>query len=296
VNAQAASFDPGRLAQRRHDLVTPEGVPLRLTVAGAGDRVGALLLDQIFIVASVLALAVPLLWLSARRAVTGDVALAAILFGIFLARNAYYPFFELAWQGRTPGKRLLKIRVVDRHGGPLTAEAVLARNLTREVEIFLPIAAAFGAGSFFPGAPGLARLLALAWLLLFGLLPLFNGDRLRVGDLLAGTMVVLQPEPRLLPDLSEGVAASGALAFTPAQLDAYGIYELQVLEDVLRAGGPGRRETLEAVAERIRGRIGLGEREPAEDFLRGYYAALRARLEARLLLGKRRADKHDTAR
>ena len=286
--------DAGLALERRHEVVTPEGVPLQLAVAAAGDRLAALLLDQLFIGLGVLVLAVPLFWLLARGVVNADLVLAAFILGIFLARNAYYPFFELSWQGRTPGKRLLKIRVVDRHGGPLTAEAVLARNLTRELEIFLPLAAVFGAGSFFPGAPGLARLLALGWLLLFGLLPLFNKDRLRVGDLLAGTIVVLQPEPLLLPDLSAGGAPPGEEGFTPAQLDAYGIYELQVLEDVLRAGGTGRAETLEAVAAKIRARIGWGGREPAEGFLRRYYAALRARLEGRLLLGKRRADKHDT--
>jgi uncharacterized RDD family membrane protein YckC len=290
----SAAYDAGRLAERRHDVVTPEGVPLQLTVAAAGDRVGALLLDQLFIVLGVLVLAIPLFWLLSRRAVDGDLVLAAFVLGIFLARNAYYPFFELSWQGRTPGKRLLKIRVVDRHGGPLTAEAVVARNLTREVEIFLPLAALSGAGTFFPGAPGLARLLALAWLLLFGLLPLFNKDRLRVGDLLAGTVVVLQPEPLLLPDLSAG-AEAGELGFTQAQLDAYGVYELQVLEDVLRASGPARQEMLEQVAAKIRARIGWEGPEPAEPFLSQYYAALRARLEGRLLFGKRRVDKHDTS-
>jgi uncharacterized RDD family membrane protein YckC len=288
------AYDAGRFPERRHEVTTPEGVPLQLTVAGAGDRLGALLLDQLFIGLCALALAIPLLWLLGRGLVQQDLVLAALILGVFLLRNVYYPFFELSWQGRTPGKRLLKIRVVDRHGGPLRAEAVMARNLTRELEIFLPLAAASGAGTFFPGAPGVARLLALGWLLLFGLLPLFNRDRLRVGDLLAGTMVVLQPEPILLPDLSAEDAPAGADGFSPAQLDAYGVYELQVLEDVLRASGPGRRETLEAVAAKIRARIGWEGREADEAFLRRYYAALRGRLEGRLLFGKRRADKHDT--
>jgi uncharacterized RDD family membrane protein YckC len=291
----SSAHDAGGLTERRHEILTPEGVPLQLTVAAAGDRLGALLLDQLFIGLGVLALGIPLLWLLVRGVVVPDLVAAAFVLGIFLARNVYYPFFELSWQGQTPGKRLLKIRVVDRHGGSLRAEAVLARNLTREVEIFLPLAAVSGAGSFFPGAPGLARLLALAWLLLFGLLPLFNKDRLRVGDLLAGTIVVLQPEPILLPDLSTGAAPPGEEGFTAAQLDAYGVYELQVLEDLLRASGPGRQERLEAVAAKIRARIGWEGREPVEAFLRRYYAALRGRLEGRLLFGKRRADKHDQA-
>jgi uncharacterized RDD family membrane protein YckC len=294
----AGAYGAGRVHERRHQVVTPEEVPLQFTVAGAGDRLGALLLDQIFIGLGVLTLGIPLLWLFARDVVDGDLVLAILILAVFLGRNAYFPFFELAWQGRTPGKRLLGIRVVDRRGGPLTAEAVVARNLTREIEIFLPLAALSSAGALFPAAPGPARLLAVAWLLLFGLLPLFNKDRLRVGDLLAGTVVVLQPEPLLLPDLTAdltaGAAAPAEGGFTPAQLDAYGEYELQVLEDVLRASGPGRQETLEAVAAKIRARIGWEGREPAEAFLSRYYAALRGRLEGRLLFGRRRAHKHDT--
>jgi hypothetical protein len=69
---------------------------------------------------------------------------------------------------------------------------------------------------------------------------------------------------------------------------------LQVLEEVLR-----RTEvrTVAAVADRIRGKIGW-TRGPIESdyaFLDAYYLALRARLESRLLFGRRRRDKYDTA-
>ena len=88
-------------------------------------------------------------------------------------------------------------------------------------------------------------------------------------------------------------AAQGDFAFTQAQVDAYGAKELQVLEEVLR-----RTEvrTIAAVAERIRGKIGW-TRGPIESdyaFLDAYYLALRARLESRLLFGRRRRDKFDT--
>ena len=77
-------------------------------------------------------------------------------------------------------------------------------------------------------------------------------------------------------------------------MEAYGIYELHVLEDLLRGTGEGRDANLEVVAAKIRARIGWEDTaEPAEEFLGRYYAALRARLEGRLLLGKRRANKHD---
>jgi len=107
-------------------------------------------------------------------------------------------------------------------------------------------------------------------------------------------MVVKAPKLRLLRDVAEnGAAPVGGLAFTPAQLDAYGIKELQVLEQVLRTSD---RRTLAAVAARIRGRIGWeGPADiPDRTFLNAYYAGLRQRLETGLLFGRRRRDKHDT--
>ena len=70
--------------------------------------------------------------------------------------------------------------------------------------------------------------------------------------------------------------------------------ELQVLEDVLRRGD---KRTLAAVADRIRGKIGWrsGPGETDTAFLAAYYAALRGRLEHRLLFGHRRRDKFDKA-
>ena len=74
--------------------------------------------------------------------------------------------------------------------------------------------------------------------------------------------------------------------FTTAQLDAYGVKELHVLEDVLRLRD---RKTMRAVADRIAGKIGWVRNEDDDfDFLGAYYAGLRGRLESRLLMGRRR--------
>jgi hypothetical protein len=131
-------------------------------------------------------------------------------------------------------------------------------------------------------------------MLAFGLLPLFNRDRLRVGDLVAGTVVVRTPDAVLLEDLADAPARE-ALTFTDAQLDVYGVYELQVLEDVLRGRGrAGHADAVQTVAAKVRGKIGWsGPPVADEPFLDAFYAALRGRLERRLLFGKRRADKHD---
>ena len=82
-----------------------------------------------------------------------------------------------------------------------------------------------------------------------------------------------------------------AFTFTPEQLDAYGVYELETLEGVLRRSDAAARLP---VAQAIIDRIGWPvEVEDIDGFLSAYYTQLRTRLEKRLLLGKRRADKFD---
>jgi uncharacterized RDD family membrane protein YckC len=274
------------------EVMTPEGVPVRFEVAEAGDRAAAFLLDLLAVAGLTLLLLAAPIALAVSGRLSADIPLALAVLLVFLVRTFYFTWFELRWQGATPGKRRIGLRAVDARGGPVSAEAIVARNLTREVEVFLPLAALSSPELLWPGAPGWARLVALVWLLVLLFLPLLNRDRLRVGDLVAGTLVVRTPAPALQADLAK--EAPAALAFTPAQLDAYGIYELQVLEGLLRAAGPTRAGTLAAVATQVRSKIGwTGPVADPENFLRDFYAAMREHLERRLLFGKRRADKHD---
>ncbi len=288
----------GAARVREMEIMTPEGVPLRFKVALAGDRIAALLLDVVVLLGASFVLVLPLIVLAFRGDVGGDLLGAAAVLILFLVRTFYFAFFELAWRGQTPGKRRNGIRVIDASGGALSAEAIVARNLTREVELFLPLVALLAPEALFPGAPGWARLAALAWAAIFGFMPLFNRDRQRVGDLVAGTVVVRLPAAALLEDMADAAsrrARPEALSFAPEELDVYGVYELQVLEQVLRdEGKPGHAAALAAVAEKVRAKIDFHGAAPSDEvFLRAFYAALRARLEHRLLLGKRRADKHD---
>jgi hypothetical protein len=128
----------------------------------------------------------------------------------------------------------------------------------------------------------------LIWCGVFLAIPLLNRDRLRVGDLVGGTWVVMAPRRVLDTDLSANSAAP--TVFSTAALDAYGIKELNILEDVLRRKDP---DTMSAVAARIRKKIGFEIPMPDEKFLADYYVGLRGRLESRLLFGTRRRDKHE---
>lgn len=288
-------------------VVTPEGVPLVFHAAPLGDRFVAVLIDLGCLFGLVLLVA--LLFVLAGFE-GDDFAGALLMLLVFALRFGYFTTAELRRRGSTFGKRRAGIRVVDAAGGPLTAEAVVVRNLLRELELFLPLMLAAGGGSMGLGASATMRWLAVAWAFGFGFVPLFNARRMRVGDLFAGTLVVVVPRTALLDDVGRldtpppkgaPAAAEGpppTLAFTDAQLDVYGEFELQVLEDVLRRGqeaGQGQGPFV-AVAERIAKKIGYTgsvRRGDALPFLRAYYAALRARLEHRRLLGRGKADKHD---
>ena len=195
-------------------------------------------------------------------------------------------------RGATPGKRAMGLRVIAADGGPLSADMVFARNAMREVEVFLPLTFFAARGQ---GVDAALITLGAIWSGVFVVFPLFNRDRRRMGDLVAGTLVVKAPKKVLQIDLADTErAAARGFAFTPAQLDAYGIKELHVLEDVLRAGD--RRAQAE-VAARIRAKIGWEGPEDLADrtFLNAYYAALRGRLESQMLFGRRRKDKFDVS-
>ena len=204
---------------------------------------------------------------------SGPLQLLAVLWiiSVFLFRNAYFLYFELGDRAATWGKRAVGIRVAARDGGRLTAEAVIARNIVRDVELFLP--------------------------LVFLLFPLFNRDRLRGGDVIAGTWVI-QNVKRNLGDIvapsaanlsGDGTATVTRYQFSDDDLSVYGEYELQTLENVLRSD---QNEALQKVAESICQKIGW---EPGSGdervFLEAYYTALRARLERSMKFGKRRKDK-----
>jgi uncharacterized RDD family membrane protein YckC len=283
---------------RERELVTPEGVPLRLTLASVGDRAAALAIDLVVLYGGLIAVLVLTALAAGGDLIGGGWVVPFVMVFTFLLQNFYFIFFELRWRGATPGKRAMGVRVVDRRGGALSVDAVVARNLVRDLEVFLPLQALLAPELLIAHAPGWALLLASAWLFLFALMPLFNRDRLRVGDMVAGTLVVIAPRALLLPDVgAASTAARGAAyEFTNEQLAIYGIYELQVLEGVLRQDPTTIEyaQAVDTVCEKIKHKVSWPrdqwQVEP-ERFLGDFYAALRARLERDMLFGKRQEDK-----
>lgn len=160
----------------RLTIQTPEGVDIELTLAGLGSRLGAALLDAAIQLALVVAVVVALtLAGSALPADLGVFVLgigALILTGIMVG---YYVLFEALGGGRTPGKAAFGIRVATVDGSPLTAVAVVLRTLMRLVD-FLP-------GGYAAGAVSIV----------------VTSRNQRLGDLVAGTVVIRDRKPALSP-------------------------------------------------------------------------------------------------
>jgi len=279
--------------KRQRTLVTPEGIALRLEIASVGQRLSALIIDLMIIAGVLILLLLATGFAFAAAGQNSREAVLIVLFlGLFLLRNGYFLAGEMSARAATLGKRAMGLRVASRDGGRLRFEAIFTRNVLRELELFLPLTLMLMALVTGGTVDGWIYLLGLVWCGVFVFLPLFNADKLRAGDLVAGTWVLRAPRQKLLRDMADdGADAQPHFAFTPAQLDAYGVKELQVLEQVLR---DANRATVRAVADRIVAKITF-DRGAATDleFLRAYYHAVRGRLESRLLMGKRRKDKFD---
>lgn len=272
-------------AKKTRQFVTPEGVDLELRIAGAGLRFGALLVDLLLILAALILFSLFMLWVGIAS--QSDVAVVVWMLGAFVLRTFWFIGFELGARAATPGKRLMGIRVVARDGGRLTADAVVARNLIRELELFLPLMM-LGVGAAEDMVSGWTMLAGVLWSLTLSLFLLFNRDRMRMGDLIAGTWVVMAERAKLDADIAVD-AAGEAMVFTDAELSVYGIFELQELERVLRHRDA---RAMREVVDTIRAKIGRPVAEEDDVFLLSYYRQLKARLERGLLFGKRREDKY----
>ena len=298
--------------RRTRTLITPEGLALPLTLASRAGRAGALVLDVMIIVTGLIAFHFAIYWIadgvfSGTRFDPDRMSQAAMEFlGIVLALlvfSTWYGYFlvqELGPRGATLGKRLVGIRIAARGGARLTPEAVIARNLLRDIEIFYPLITLLVLTAVAQrGEPvGMLGWVVTGWFALFLLFPLFNRDALRAGDIVAGTWVVERPRARLSAALSvQGAGAARGASdvtgvrydFGEAELSVYGEKELQTLERMLR---DSPEEALTAVHAAICRKIGW---EPGAGderaFLEAFYAQLRAKLETDMRFGKRKADK-----
>lgn len=145
---------------RRIALETPEHVKLEYQLADLGSRAAALALDLAIVAAAILLVALVFRY-------TGGLGQAVLYIVGFFAVWGYFLFFEAVWDGRTPGKRAVGLRVLHDGGEPLSFQGAVLRNLIRIVDLQPALTGMAGAASI-----------------------LFNRRAQRLGDLVAGTIVV----------------------------------------------------------------------------------------------------------
>jgi uncharacterized RDD family membrane protein YckC len=165
-------MDPG---SDQLSIETPELVAIEMPLAGIGSRFIALLIDYLIWGAGFLVLfflaAFLVPGMSVFNRVSAQWAVAIAIFVVFLVNWGYFTLFEAFWNGRTPGKRVARIRVIQRSGRAIGLFESMARNLLRYIDQ-IP----------FP-------------LHVVGVIAMFSTrQHQRLGDLAAGTLVVRDKE------------------------------------------------------------------------------------------------------
>ncbi len=199
---------------RRLVVRTPENLELSYQLAGAGTRAAAYVIDVFLMVAIVtvfqnlIAAALTPLLFEMRSYVAAALGILS-----FVCFNAYFIVFELLWAGQSPGKRLVGIRVVKTGGYALRFPDSLMRNLLRAVD-FLPV---------FYGI-GLTSLLLTRYCQ-------------RIGDLVAGTLVVYQGQNAADAILSTNVAGNQATQLPIVKLREIPPEVIETCDEFLRTRG-----------------------------------------------------------
>jgi len=145
-----------------------------MPLAGIGSRFIAVVVDYLVWTAGALVLlvvaAIVLPALHVFSNISEQWAVAIVIFLVFLVNWGYFTLFEALWNGRTPGKRVARIRVIKNTGQAIGLFESMARNLVRYVD-------------FLPGFYGV------------GIVSMFvTRQHQRLGDLAAGTLVVRDRE------------------------------------------------------------------------------------------------------
>src|SRR5271169_3597072 len=116
----------------RIEIVTPENIAFKYHVAGPFRRSVALLIDMLIQVGAFIALVMVALFFGLTG--LGGIGVAVGLVIWFCVHWFYGGLFETFWNGQTPGKRVMRLRVVSIEGQPITAMQAVTRNVLRFVD------------------------------------------------------------------------------------------------------------------------------------------------------------------
>jgi uncharacterized RDD family membrane protein YckC len=147
-------------------VLTPEHVQIRLVPAGMGSRFLAWLIDFV--------LQAGVFWIlfyAFSSFMSAEVGAFVIGTAMFCFTWSYHVFFDMWAQGRSPGKRILGLRVVDERGLPISLQQSFVRNVVRILDVQPAILYGFG-----------------------GLVALLHPESRRLGDIAASTLVVAETQ------------------------------------------------------------------------------------------------------
>lgn len=233
--ASPAPAAPSRTLENRVQIETPEQVVFSYTIAGVGTRGAAVILDYLLMTILMIALGSLLAVVSGVLGGVGtgiqqtsaSWTMALLILGFFVLQWGYFVLFEALWDGQTPGKRRMGIRVVQDGGFSISFGASAVRNLARFVDMQ-------------PGTLYAVGILAAV----------FSRSGKRLGDMLAGTMVVRERVTTVLPPVA--AANDEAVAPTSAQLTTE---EYELLERFLQRRAALSSEARLALTDRFAGRF-----------------------------------------
>jgi len=206
-------------------IETPERVPLHFALASIGNRFLACAIDHGLQALAILLMLIAFTLIANYSSIGENITSAPkwvkaiMIVVVFLIFSSYFAFFEWIWNGQTPGKRWLKLRVIREDGRPVTFWEAAVRNLVRTLDMMPAPFYSIGLISVFVSA----------------------SDQ-RVGDMVAGTVVVREREAEA-PAFAQVFASpvsDPALrrSFQPvdfvADVDALTESEIQVVETFLR--------------------------------------------------------------
>ncbi len=223
-------------------IETPEQIPLEFPLAGIGSRFLAMAVDMlfqfVFFMLMIIAGMILFAGLTAISERAGLWGIAIFILVAFLVQFGYFAFFEALWNGQTPGKRYVHIRVIKETGRPITTYEAVTRNLMRIIDS-IP---AYGVG-----------ILSM----------LLSSKNKRLGDFVAGTVVVHEKP------LAEQAKVSWNPAATPAPT-GYDVGQLtpeefQLIETFLlrreQLGTDVRARMARQIADRVAEKLGISQED-----------------------------------
>jgi uncharacterized RDD family membrane protein YckC len=207
---------------------TPENVTFGYEIGGIGSRFLAALVDTLLIVLLQIVVFLGIALLTAAMGgqpaeadatmVTWIAAVGGLISFAFLW--GYYIFFEMLWNGQSPGKRMVGLRVIRTDGSPVTLIESIVRNLVRLID-FLPV---------FYGVGVVVRFV--------------NEQSRRRGDLAAGTLGVFDRSPVTLASLEKKLAQPEFAGLDRVEASAWPVERLSQADLQLAGDFIRRREEL----------------------------------------------------